>query len=167
MRFRRPRWDAQPTDPCEVLLASDGRRDFSPRAVARAAALAGSGSVAVVSIAKIYGTSFGLPHPGLLPTKQELIERQQWVAGAIRLLRERGVEADGQVAATRRATRKLAEIARVRGVRAVVIDETKSTGLRRMIEGDVGSELRRKLRRGGVQVEVVPADPAASARVQL
>lgn len=156
MPFRRRRWDAQPVGTCEVLLATDGRTEFSPRAVAQAAALAGSGTVAVVTIAKIYGTQFGLPHPGLLPTKAELDERKTWVDRAVRQLEKHGIDADGQVAATRRATRKLAEVARTRGARVVVIDETRKTGLRRLIEGDVGAELRRKLRRDGIVVEVVP-----------
>ncbi|MCY7302689.1 MAG: hypothetical protein LH654_06570, partial [Thermoleophilia bacterium] len=140
-----------------MLLASDGRQDFSPRAVAHAAALAGSGSVAVVTIAKIYGSSFGLPHPGLLPTKDEIAERQRWVEAAIHKLRASGVSADGQVAATRRAAKKLTAVARGRGVSAIVIDETVvPRGLRRMVEGDVGTELRRKFRKEGVQVEVIP-----------
>jgi len=159
MPFHRRSFDVQPLDPCEVMLASDGRQDFSPRAVAQAAALAGSsGSVAVVTIAKIYGSSFGLPHPGLLPTKDEIAERQRWVEAAIHKLRASGVSADGQVAATRRTAKKLAAVARGRGVRAIVIDETTvSKGLRRLIEGDVGAELRRKLRKDGVEVEVIPA----------
>jgi hypothetical protein len=157
--FHRKRWDVQPTDRCEVLLASDGRRDFSQRAVAQAAALAGSGPVAVVTIAKIYGTQFGMPHPGLLPNKQELAERHGWVEGAIRQLKKSGIAADGQVAATRRPTKKLAAVAQVRGVTVVVIDETTAKGVRRLIEGDVGTDLRRKLRRTGIAVEVVPVIP--------
>lgn len=158
MPFHRRRFDVQPSDPCEVMLASDGRQDYSRRAVARAAALAGSGSVAVVTIAKIYGSSLGLPHPGLLPTKDELAERQRWVEAAIRRLRAAGASADGQVAATRRTAKKLAAVARARGVRVIVIDETTvSRGLRRLIEGDVGAELRRKLRKDGIEVEVIPA----------
>jgi hypothetical protein len=155
--FHRRRFDVQPTNPCEVLLASDGRQDYSERAVARAAALSGAGPVAVVTIAKIYGTSFGLPHPGLLPTKDEMAERRGWVEAAIRKLRAEGVAGDGQVAATRRASKKLAAVARSRGARVVVIDETTvSRGLRRLIEGDVGEELRRKLRKDGIEVEVIP-----------
>jgi hypothetical protein len=143
-----------------VLLASDGRHDFSSRAVARAAALAGDGGhVAVVTIARIYGSAYGLPNPGLLPTKRELVERREWVGGAIRTLQRKGAVADGQVASTRRATKKLAAIARLRRPRIVVIDETPETGLRRLVEGDVGSELRKKLRRDSIDVEVVPAAP--------
>ena len=158
MPFRRRRWDEQPAASCDVLLASDGRHDFSTRAVARAAALAGGGGrVAVVTIAKIYGSSYGLPNPGLLPTKRELAERREWVAGAIRTLERKGAVADGQIASTRRGTKKLAAIARLRSPRVVVIDETPETGLRRLVEGDVGSELRKKLRADGIDVEVVPA----------
>ncbi len=153
---RRTRWDPQPTGPCEVLLASDGRQAFSESAVAQAAALAATGPVAVVTVAKVYGSSFGLPHPGLLPTKQEMSERRGWVADAVAQLQSDRLEADGQVAATRRTTKKLAEVAVLRGARVVVVDETTSTGLRRLIEGDVGSELRRKLRRHGIGVEIVP-----------
>ncbi|MDP9144212.1 MAG: hypothetical protein M3N43_05890, partial [Actinomycetota bacterium] len=140
-----------------MLLASDGRRDFSRTAVARAAALAGSDPVGVVRIAKIFGSSFGVPHPGLLPTKQELAEHRGHVDRAIRGLRKSQVQADGQVAATRRASRKLAEIAQLRRVRAIVIDETEASGWRRVIEGDVGSELRKKLRHTVIDVEIVPA----------
>jgi hypothetical protein len=160
MPFRRRRWDEQPAAPCDVLLASDGRHDFSSRAVARAAALAGDGgTVAVVTIAKIYGSAYGLPNPGLLPTKRELAERREWVARAIRTLQSKGAVADGQIASTRRATKKLAAIARLRSPRVVVIDETPETGLRRLVEGDVGSELRKKLRQDGIDVEVVPPAP--------
>jgi len=156
--FHRRRFDVQPTNPAEVMLASDGRQDYSEGAVARAAALSPSGPVAVVTIAKIYGFSFGIPHPGLLPTKDELAERRGWVEAAIRRLGADGVAADGQVAATRRTAKKLAAVARARGARVIVIDETPvSMGLRRLIEGDVGAELRRKLRKDGIDVEVIPA----------
>ena len=164
MPFHRRRFDVQPRTAAAVMLASDGRQDYSSRAVARAAALAGEGPVAVVTIAKIYGSSFGLPHPGLLPTNAELAERRRWVEGAVRSLRAGGVDADGQVAATRRAAKKLAAVARARGARVIVIDETTVTNrLRRVIEGDVGAELRRKLRKDGIEVEVVPHEDAAAA----
>ena len=146
------------------MLASDGRQDYSPRAVARAAALAGSGPVAVVTIARIYGSSFGLPHPGLLPTTAELAERRRWVDAAIRRLQAAGTPADGQVAATRRAAKKLAGVARARGARTIVIDEaTPSNRLRRLVEGDVGAELHRKLRKDGIEVEVIPRGTASPA----
>src|SRR4029078_13638700 len=90
----------------------------------RAAEAAGSSHVAVGTIAKIYGTSFGLPHPGLLPTKDELDERRGWGNGAIRKLEAAGTAADGRVAGTRATGKKLAAIARARRPAVVVIDET-------------------------------------------
>lgn len=155
LRRRRRRWDAQPTEPVGVLLASDGREDFSSRAVAAAAALGAEG-VAVVTIAKVHGFSLGIPHPGLLPTKAEAMARSGWVETAVDALIKRGVTADGQVATTRHATKMLAKIAVARNVRHVVVDDAPSTGLRRMIEGDAGSELKRRLRDRGVEVVIVP-----------
>ena len=72
-RLRTPeeKWDDQPTQP--------GRRAHrlergSHPAVGSAL---GAGAqrrrpVAVISLARIYGSSFGLPNPGLMPTKKEL-----------------------------------------------------------------------------------------------
>jgi hypothetical protein len=160
-------WDVQPTEPCAVLLASDGRSDFTTKAVARAAALADSGPVGVVTIAKIYGSAYGLPNPGLLPTRQELEEHRHRLEKAIGWLERNGVGADGQVAATRRTTKKLAQIAQLRRARIVVIDETEATGWRRIVEGDVGSDLRKKLRATGIEVEVVPRDARADDKETL
>ena len=42
-----------------------------------------------------------------------------------------------------------------------MIDETPETGLRRMIEGDLGKDLRRKLRKDEIAVEIVPRAGAA------
>lgn len=160
LRRRKRRWDEQPANSASLLLACDGRRPISAGAVARAAALAAESPhpVAVVAVAKIHGTSFGLPNPGLMPTKAELAQRRGWVDGAIADLTARGVAADGQVATTRRPVRLFARIARLRGVSAVVIDGTTATGLRRIVEGDAGAELRRRLRRAGgaLTVEIIP-----------
>lgn len=157
LRRRRKGWDDQPSEPVRVLLASDGRQGFSEGAVAEAAALAAGEPVAVLTIARIYGSSFGLPNPGLMPTRKELDERRRWIDQAVKGLRRRGVaKADGQVAATRRHARLIARVARVRGARVVVIDESTAAGWRRVVEGDVGASVRRRLRRGGVEVRIVP-----------
>jgi hypothetical protein len=144
-----------------VLLVTDGRERFSRRAVARAAALAGSRRVAVLAIAKIYGTSLGLPNPGLLPTKAEMRERIGWVDDAIARLEHDGVEADGQVASARRAVKTIARVAQTRKVQTVVMDETSATGWRRAVEGDPAAALARVLRRSGISVEIVPAGERA------
>lgn len=160
--FKRKKWDRQPTTPAAVLLASDGRRGFGSRAVARAAALAGSEPVAVLTIAKIYGSSFGLPAPGLMPTKAEMDERLGWIRDAISRLERKGVEADGQVAQTRRAVRTIGRVARTRSVQAVVIESAEQPRWRSIVEGDVAAGVARRLRRAGIEVEVLPATGPAS-----
>jgi K+-sensing histidine kinase KdpD len=70
-----------------------------------------------------------------------------------------GGEADGQVAVTRKTTKTLARIARTREVKTIVIDETPYTGWRRFVEGDVGTELAKRLRADGIEVIVIPYDP--------
>lgn len=159
--MRRRRTDPQPTGEVGVVLASDGRAGFSPAAVERAAALAHGRSVAVVTIARIHGTALGLPNPGLLPTRRELDERRAWVADAQRRLRRAGLEVDGQVATTRRHAKLIARVARVRGAAVVVIDETSATGWRRLLEGDVGAAVRRRLRRTAIDVCIVPHEASA------
>ena len=154
---KKKRWDRQPTAPAAVLLASDGRRGFGSRAVARAATLAGSETVAVVTIAKIYGSSFGLPAPGLMPTKDEMNERLAWIRDALARLERKGVEADGQVAQTRRAVRTIARIARAREVRVVVIESAQQARWRSAVEGDAAAAVARALKRRGIEVEILPA----------
>jgi hypothetical protein len=162
---RRQRWDAQPTAPAGVLLASEGTREFSARAITRAIELAGSDRVAVLTIARIYGSSLGMPNPGLLPTKAEMKERLSWVRHAISRLDRHGLEADGQVASTRRAARSIAGVARRRGVRTVVMDGSATVGWRRVIEGDPAADVARRLRRHGIEVEIIPpSTPAANRR---
>ena len=156
--FRRRRTDPQPVEPRTVLLATDGREPFSPEAIERAAALASPGGVAVLAIAKIYGTQFGLPHPGLMPTRDEVDLRRGWIADAIAELERVGVDADGQLAATRKAIKLIARVAVARSVEHVVVDEGTSRGVRLMIEGDTGKDVQRRLRRlhGSADVTVIP-----------
>lgn len=158
---RRWRGDPQPTEPAGVLLASDGTRGFSARAVARATALADSQSVAVVTIARIHGTSLGLPHPGLLPTKAEMKERLGWVGDAVSRLERKGIEADGQVASTRKPARLIIRVARTRGVRTVVMDGSAAVRLRKIVEGDIAADVKRGLVKTGITVEVIPASNGA------
>jgi hypothetical protein len=153
MVFGRRRWDAQPTAPAAVLLASSGS-PFSRAAVRRAHELAAGEPVAVLSILKIYGSQFGLPNPGLMPTRREQDEQLTVVRRAIEALERRGCTADGQVAATRSAGRMIAKVARARNVRYVVMDSPTTTGVRRIIEGEVAGIVRRRLR-GGTTLELV------------
>lgn len=140
----RRRGDPQPTAPCAVLLASIGT-PFSSAAVARAAAVSEGGPVAVLSIARIYGSSFGMPNPGLLPTKKERQDQLDLVARAVAALEGKGLEVDGQVAAARRAEKTIARVARLRQVRHVVMDVPTTAGWRRLVEGNPVRDVKRRL----------------------
>jgi nucleotide-binding universal stress UspA family protein len=116
------------TDPAEtgpfsrILLASEGRA-IPETAIERTIALAaGSGaSVRVLSIARVHGVSFGLQTPGLMPTKREWDEQREVVRRAIKRLRRKGIDADGHVIGTRKATKRICEEASLEGCEAIVM----------------------------------------------
>jgi hypothetical protein len=155
MRLRRGRWDPQPTAAAAVLLASAGD-PFSTAALRRARELAGGEPVAVLTILKVYGSTFGLPNPGLLPSRSEREEQLAVVRRAISELERRGCAVDGQVAATRSAGRTIAKVARARQVRHVVMDAPRDRGMRGLIEGSLAGNVRRGLA-AGVTLELVGA----------
>jgi len=144
MPLLRRRWDPQPTDGAAVLLASSGA-PFSRAAVRRAYELAAGQPVAVLSILRVYGSTFGLPNPGLMPTRREREEQLTIVGRAIDDLERRGCTVDGQIAATRSAGRMIAKVARIRQVRYVVMDAQSQGGVRQLIEGSVTGIVRRRL----------------------
>jgi nucleotide-binding universal stress UspA family protein len=116
-----------------ILLASEGR-PIPPAAVARAIELAkpAGASVHVFTIARIHGTSFGMPTPGLMPSKKEWAEQREIVAKTIRRLERKGVEAGGHVLGTRNATKKIKDEAEQEGCDAIVMaadpDRNRFTG---------------------------------------
>src|SRR3989454_3231106 len=102
----------EPPDPStldvrRVLLASEGR-EIPPRAIEFAARIAGRSQapVQVFSIARVHGTSFGFPNPGLLPTRHEWDEQRRLVTAAVKALKRHGLEASGHVVGTRKATKQ-------------------------------------------------------------
>ena len=155
MPFGRRRWDPQPTSPAAVLLASSGS-PFTRAAMRRARELAAGQPVAVLSILKVYGSTFGLPNPGLLPSHREREEQLAIIRRAIDELEKRGCSVDGQIAATRSAGRTIAKVARARQVRYVVMDSHPATGMRRVIEGELTNIVRRRLG-GAATLELVGA----------
>lgn len=141
---RRRRFDPQPTQPAAVLLASTGV-PFTRAAVRQAVRLADGGPVAVVTVARLYGSQFGLPNPGLLPTRRELADQRTQVDAALRAVTRAGGEGWGQVAVTRRPGRTIARVAAARGVRHVVVAAPVQPRWRRVVEGDPVAEVRRRV----------------------
>jgi nucleotide-binding universal stress UspA family protein len=105
-----------------ILLASEGRpiSQAAMKLAQRMAGIAGA-EVHVLSIARVWGTSFGMPHPGLLPNKREMQERHESVASAVTSLRRRNIEASGQVTGTRNAAKRILAEARRRRADAIVM----------------------------------------------
>jgi nucleotide-binding universal stress UspA family protein len=98
-----------------ILLATEGRA-IPPAAIDLAVRLAherGAG-VHVFAVVRVWGSSFGFPNPGLMPTKDEWSAQRGIVADAVEALGKRGVDATAQVLATRKATKRIVrEAARV------------------------------------------------------
>ena len=149
MLFGRRRFDPQPTAPAAVLLATTGE-PFSKAAIRRAHELAAGETVAVLTILKVYGSQFGLPNPGLLPTRREREDQFALMQRTIAALERRGDTADGQIATTRSAGRTIAKVARARGVRYVVMDDREPKGMGRVVQGGVMATVRRRLVSGTV-----------------
>jgi nucleotide-binding universal stress UspA family protein len=105
-----------------VLLASEGRA-IPQAAVDLVIKLAkpSGGSARVFSIARIHGVSFGMQTPGLLPTRREWAEQREIVSKAIKRLKRAGVDADGHVLGTRKATKRIVEEAVKEGCDAIVM----------------------------------------------
>ena len=105
-----------------ILLASEGR-EIPDAAIKRAIELArrSGASVHVFSIARVHGVAFGLPSPGLLPTKREWQEQRELVTKAVRRLERKGIEAKGHVLGTRNATKKICAEAKLEGCDVIVM----------------------------------------------
>lgn len=153
--FGRKKFDEQPTQQTPVLIATNGL-PVPASALTRARALGEGAPVSVVTIARIYGSSLGLPNPGLMPTKKEMTEQRTIVERALSALERKGVESWGQVAASRRPAKTIAEVATARGAKHVLVIRPEQRPLRKMVEGDLASEVARKL---GSKVSVEAISP--------
>jgi len=153
MATRRRRWDPQPSQPAPVLVAATAGQ-IPTEALRRAVALSDKSSVAVLSLARIHGYAFGLPNPGLLPTRREISEHTERVTRALSVIERAGATGWGQVAATRNQARVIARAARARGARHVVLVTPAQPRWRRVLEGDLLRQVSRKLG-SGVTVETV------------
>lgn len=156
-RFGRRKFDKQPSQSAAVLIAAPMGDPIPPSAVRAALARSGGGAIAVVTIARIYGSSMGLPNPGLMPTRKEMEAQKAQVEKALRLIEKGGREAWGQVAASRKPVKTVAQAAKARGVRQVIVVRNAHTKRwREVVEGDIVKDIARKL---GPEVNVEGVSP--------
>jgi hypothetical protein len=154
-RIRKKKWDDQPTQSASVLIASSGE-PIPPSAVRWALALSEGEAVAVISLARIYGSSFGLPNPGLMPTRKELQDQRSQVDKAVKLIEQMGNDGWGQVAATRRPVKAIVQAARARGVRHIIVVAPEAARWRQFVEGNLAKDVARRL---GAEVNVQSMAP--------
>jgi nucleotide-binding universal stress UspA family protein len=132
----------------QILLASEGR-PFSDEAIAQVLAIAAPGAyVRVFSVARVHGVSFGMPNPGLLPTKREWAEQRDAVASAIKRLKRRRITADGHVVGTRNATKMILKEATAHGCEAIVMgaDPTRNRVIANAMWDQEPQRVRRRCR---------------------
>ena len=78
-------------------------------------------AVDVFSIARVHGTAFGFPSPGLLPTRREWQAQRDLVAAAVEELHKRGFDAEGEVVGTRKAAVRICAQATAVGADVIVM----------------------------------------------
>jgi nucleotide-binding universal stress UspA family protein len=143
-----------------VLLASEDRE--IPRAAVDLAARMAKRSgapVHVFTIARIWGTTFGFPNPGLFPSKREWDAQRRNVEKAVARLERKGVTADGRVIGTRAAAKRIVREAQRLGCDAIVMgaDPRRNAVIRNFMWGQEPYRVKRRAR---VPVFLV-IDPAA------
>jgi hypothetical protein len=150
--LRRRPYDEQPTDPAHVLLATT-TQTFPGDAyeVARSLVDGQPAGVAVLSIARIHGSSYGFPNPGLMPTRREIQTCRDAIAEALEVFHRDHLSARGQIAITRHELKQIATVARAHDVAHIVLVIPAKPRWRRLVEGD---PLRTLHRRVGEQVAV-------------
>jgi nucleotide-binding universal stress UspA family protein len=141
-----------------ILLATEGRAiplravDFTLELARRERA-----AVHVFSIARVWGTSFGFPNPGLLPTRKEWAEQRELVARVVKQLERAGIQADGRILATRKATKRIVREAERLGCEVIVM---AADAPRNRLVADLmwSQEPYRVRRRARIPVYLVPRE---------
>lgn len=142
---RRPARIGVPAGPSTVLLASTGV-PFTDAEIRQTESLAGRSPITVLSVARLHGSAFGLPNPGLMPTRRDREQQRDIVAAAVHALERGGRRVDGQVVITRNPAKTIARAARRLQVEHVVLAAPAQSRLRRLVEGDPVAGVRRRLR---------------------
>ena len=152
---------ALPVPPRRVLLAT-AAVPFSSEAIAKTIQLATPehAKITVVSVARVYGTSFGFPNPGLQPNRLEIEENRRIVEDAAKILRRKGFEVRVGISKSRNAPKMISRWGVAKLFHAIVVPDPERPRWRRLIEGDLAHEIERRC---GIPVHAVPT-PASSKR---
>jgi nucleotide-binding universal stress UspA family protein len=145
--------DPEVCDARAVLLASE-EREIPRAAIDLAARIAKrcDAPVHVFTIARVWGTSFGFPNPGLMPTKAEWDKQHESVRKAVARLRRKGVEADGRVIGTRAGAKRIVREARRLGCGVIVMGADPPRG--RFVRDFMWSQEPYRVRRRARELQV-------------
>ena len=116
--------------------------------------------ITVLGIAKVFGTSLGLPHPGLQPTRIEWDALRRDVEATAEALRRSGFEVRVALSRSRNAPKMIAKWVTARNFHAVVVPVPERPRWRAVLEGDLVAQVHSRC---GVPVYGVPV-LAGSAR---
>jgi hypothetical protein len=120
--------------------------------------------VHVVSIARIWGTSLGLPHPGLRPNRLELEEQQEIVHAALRDVERRGFPGKTRIMMTRNPAKVIARHAESIGASAIVVGDPASRGGAGLLRSILWNPVRDMARRTKIPIHAVSiAEPMPRA----
>jgi Universal stress protein family len=113
--------------------------------------------VHVVSIARIWGTALGLPHPGLRPNRFELEEQQEIVHATLTEVQRRGFTGKTRIFMTRNPAKAIVRHAESIGASAIVVGDPskRGPGLLRSI---LWNPVRDMSRRSRIPVHAVAID---------
>lgn len=147
-----------PDPPKRILLVTVARPP-EPELVKRTRELAGPehAKITVLGVAKIYGTSLGLPHPGLQPNRVEWQILRDGVEEAADELRVHGFEVRVGLTRARNAPKMISKWVGARNFHAVVVSAPDKPRWRALVEGDLAREIHRRC---GVPVHAVPVASA-------
>ena len=100
--------------------------------------------ITVLSIARVHGTSFGFPNPGLQPNHLEIAEQHRIIEDAAAILRGKGFEVRVAMSKSRNAPKMIARWGNAKNFHAIVVCDPARAAWRRKLEGDVAREIGRR-----------------------
>ncbi len=144
-----------PDPPRRILLATSGGAPFDHGVIERVIELAtpARAAITVLSVARVYGTSFGFPNPGLQPNRVEMEQNRSTVNDAAKILRRKGFDVKVAMSKSRNAPKMIARWGMAKRFHAIVVPDPERPAWRRAIEGDLKREIER---RSGIPVHAVP-----------
>jgi K+-sensing histidine kinase KdpD len=117
--------------------------------------------ITIVSVARIFGSSLGIPHPGLQPNRREMEEQRSIVEDAAKVLRRHGFEVRVNLSKSRNAPKMIARWGTAKRFHAIVVPDPERPRWRRFIEGDLATEIHRRC---GIPVHAVPVPSPGRSR---